>query len=514
MKKIFENILVVTALASLASMASCKKSYVDTEPTDAVNAETVFQNTDNAKMAINGLAKMMTQQYLGSQGFNGEGTIKMYYGNYPGNHFSVNLSGWATIINSTLNENSVSVYCYYPWYYYYKIIGNANAIVLNIDSASGAAAQKDFIKAQALTYRAYSFLMLAQLYGNRWGDSNGGSTPGVILRTDGSDGEMPRATLLQTYNQIYADLDKAIALYQSSGLKRAKNYEVDANVAYAIYARAALTRQDYATAEAYAVKARNGYPLMTNTEYNAGFCNPNREWIWGSYGSNDETLYFYSYFAYIAYNSSASAVRTTPKCISRELYNKIPSTDIRRSLFLDPTGYTYTTSTGNASSSTALYKYAFTARPNLYSTASVYAYMQFKIAANDMPGVGNLNHFRSAEMYLIEAEAKYRQGKPDLEVQNLLVALNNTSGRNPSYTCTKTGTALLDEIKLYRAVELWGEGFDWFDMKRWNDPINRKVYANGGNFITSLAMTITPDANNKWTWKLPLKETDFNTLAE
>jgi hypothetical protein len=457
---------------------------------------------------------MMTAQYLSQQGFNGEGTIKLYYGNYPGNHFSVNLPGWATLINASLNESTTSLYCYYPWYYYYKIIGNANAIILHVDDAAGTPAQKDFIKAQALTYRAYCFLMLAQLYGNRWDDSQAGSTPGIVLRIDESAGDQARATLAETYKQIYADLDQAIALYKSSGLKRAKNYEMDANVAYAVYARAALTRQDYANAEAYAVKARDGYQLMTNTEYNAGFCTPNREWIWSSYGASDETLYFYSYFSYIAYNSNASTVRNTPKMISRELYNKIPTTDIRRSLFLDPTGYTYTTSTGNAASSTLLYKYAFTARPLLNKDASVSAYMQFKIAANDLPGVGNLNHFRSAEMYLIEAEAKYRQGKPDTEIQQLLVALNNTSGRNTSYTCTLTGAALLDEIKLYRGVELWGEGFDWFDMKRWNDPINRKAYAGGGNFITTLAVTITPEMSNKWTWKLPLKETDFNTLAE
>lgn len=511
MKKIFKKILIITAVSSIVS---CNKSYLDTEPTNAISIGTVFETTDNAKMAVNGLAKMMTQQYLSTQGFNGEGTIKMYYGNYPGNNFSINLSSWAPIINSTYNENTTSVYCYYPWYYYYKIIANANTIILHVGEATGAAAQKDFIKAQALTYRAYCFLMLTQLYGNRWDDSHAGSTPGIVLRTDESSGDQARANLADTYKQIYADLDQAITLYTSSGLKRTKNYEVDANVAYAIYARAALTRQDYANAETYSVKAMTGYPLMTNTEYNAGFCTPNQEWIWSSYGASDETLYFYSYFAYIAYNSSASAVRTTPKMISRELYNKIPSTDIRRSLFLDPTGYTYTTSTGNAASTTLLYKYAFTARPSLNSTASVYAYMQFKIAANDQPGIGNLNHFRSAEMYLIDAEAKYRQGKPDAEVQSLLVALNSTSGRNPGYTCTKTGTALLDEIKLYRGIELWGEGFDWFDMKRWNDPINRKTYANGGNFITSLALTITPDANNNWTWKLPLKETDFNTLAE
>ena len=31
------------------------------------------------------------------------------------------------------------------------------------------------------------------------------------------------------------------------------------------------------------------------------------------------------YFAYIAYTSNASAVRTYPKCISRELYDQIPN---------------------------------------------------------------------------------------------------------------------------------------------------------------------------------------------
>jgi hypothetical protein len=117
-------------------------------------------------------------------------------------------------------------------------------------------------------------------------------------------------------------------------------------------------------------------------------------------------------------------------------------------------------------------------------------------------------------MYLIEAEAKYFQNKPDVDIQNLLIALNKTSGRDPNYVNTKTGTALLDEIKLYRAIELWGEGFDWFDMKRWGDPINRKEYAAGSNFIAQLAVNIAPDANNKWTWKIPQRETDFNTLAQ
>lgn len=503
--------LLAYLIAGVFLWSSCAKDYLDTEPTAESATSTIFETTDNAALAINGIAKLMTIQYLSSQGFNGEGTIKMYYGNYPGNHFYVNLPGWAPIINSDYHENTSSIYDYYPWYYYYMLIGNANFVVNNIDAAKGTDAEKQFIKAQALTFRAYSYFMLSQLYCKRWSDSSNGSSSGLVLRLDASTGDMPLSTLGETYQQIYKDLNDAITLYTSSGKARTNNYEPNKNVAYAVYARAAITRQDYATAATMAVNARNGYPLMSNAEYTAGFYTPNKEWIWSSYGSLDETLYFYSYFAYIAYNSSASAVRTYPKCISKELFSKIPSTDVRRSLFLDPTGFTYTTTTGLATA--ALKAKAFQLWPKLYSTASAYAYMQFKIAAEDLPGVGKLNHFRSAEMYLIEAEAKYFTSK-ETEAQNALIALNKDSGRDPSYTCTKTGTDLLNEIKTYRAIELWGEGFDWFDLKRWGDSVKRNNYANGGNFVSTLDVTIAPAEKNGWVWKVPQKEVDYNSALK
>lgn len=501
------NIFLV--LVGLVLLGACEKDYLDTKPTSSTATPTIFETTKNAALAINGINKLMTRQFLGSQGFNGEGTIKMYYGNYPGNHFYVNLPGWAPIINFTYMENTTSIYLYYPWYYYYMIIGNANAIIVNIEDAEGPQDEKDFIKAQALTFRAYSYFMLSQLYGERWKESNNGSSNCVVLRLDTSTGDIPLSTLAEVYKQVYDDLDEAIALYTASGKTRNNNYDPDKNVAYAIYARAALTREDYGKAVTMAQNARNGYPLMNNAAYKAGFFTPTSEWIWSSYGASDETLYFYSYQAYIAYNSSASAVRTYPKCISRELYNQIPASDIRKGLFLDPEAMTYTTTTGQAATNSPLYNKAFSLFPALYSTASVYAYMQFKIAAEDLPGVGNLNHFRSSEMYLIEAEAKHFLSDPT-GAQNALVALNQGSGRDPLYTCDKTGTALLNEIKKYRAIELWGEGFDWFDHKRWGDPIVRKAHPDGGNFQATLAVTIQPNENNKWVWKIPVKETDYN----
>jgi hypothetical protein len=500
----------IIALVIISMLASCKKEYLNTAPTNSTSPSTVFATTASAALAVNGLAKLMTQQKISSQGFNGEGTIKMYYGNYAGNHFGVNLPSFSIPINMEFYANPTSTYGYYPWYYYYSIIGNANTIINRIDAASGPESERQYIKAQALTFRAYAYTMLAQLYGNRWSDSNNGTTSAVVLRIDESTGDMPLSTLKQTYDLIYNDLNTAIGLFTASGKTRAATqfYLTDINVAYATYARAAINRQDYAVAENYANKARQSFPLMTVAQYKTGFNTSNSEWIWGSYGATDETLFFYSFFAYIAYNSTGSTITSTPRYMSKDLYTKIPTTDIRKVLFLDPKNLAYNTTTGEGSA--ALTAAARAQYPAMQSAARSYPYMQFKFSATDMPGVGNLNHFRSSEMILIEAEAKYFQNKPAADIQVLMNTLTKTSLRDASYNCTATGTALFDEIKLYRAIELWGEGFDFFDLKRWGDKIERKSFANGGNFVNILATTILPNQANNWKIVIPSRETDYN----
>ena len=510
-----KNILKISiaALSGVMLLASCSKDYMNTTPTSSTATPTIFESTENAALAINGICKLMTRQYLGSQGFNGEGTVKMYTGEYPGDNCFVNLPGWSSVINGTMHDNKTTIYNYYNWYYYYMLIGNTNAIILNIDDAKGAEAERQFIKAQALSFRAYSYMMLLQIYSVRWSDSNNGSADGVVLRLDTSTDEMPLSTMADCYEQIYDDLDEAIRLYTESGLApdSKDNYSPNIDMAYATYARAALNRQDYATALDKAVKARENHPLMSNDEYKSGFNTPNKEWIWSCYGSADETLFYYSYFANMAYNSSASMVRNYPRCINKDVYDRIPETDIRRGMFLDPKDYTYTKSTGVAGKE--LTAYARTLYPDIYSTAKVYAYMQFKVSSTTQPGVGHLNNFRSAEMYLIEAEANYFL-KNEKAAQASLNTLTRDSGRDKEYNCTATGTALLDEIKLYRKIELFGEGFNWFDLKRWGDSLNRTSTEKGGNYITALAVSYSPQDRNNWTWVIPSKETDYNKLIK
>ena len=73
MKK-YKNIIAFGLATFLFS--SCGGDWLDTSPTSSTGSSTVFESTENAAMAINGLCKMMTRQYLSSQGFNGGVPLK------------------------------------------------------------------------------------------------------------------------------------------------------------------------------------------------------------------------------------------------------------------------------------------------------------------------------------------------------------------------------------------------------------------------------------------------------
>ncbi len=517
MKNIYRITLLIAAL-SLA--ASCSKEYLETSPESSTSPATIFASTENVKLAINGMSKMMTTQYLSTQGLNGEGTIKTWYGNFGNDLQRCNQTGWAALWNHTYNEQVNSTYLIYPWYYYYKIIVNANQVLENVDNAEGSEAERLYFKAQALVFRAHAYTMLMQLYAYRWQDSNNGAGNGVILRLNterDEDGgfDLPLSTQSECYAQIYKDCDDAIQLFTASGMKPAASefYLPSINVAYAVKARAALVRQDWATAADAAAKARSGRTLMSQSQYmDEGFNTPNDEWIWGVYEAEDQTIYYYSFFAYQASDASSSMQRTYPLAISKELYDQIPETDVRRALWLEPTAEEAAELNAAGRSTGKLYKRAFDEYGDkLYSTSLVYQYMQFKFQCTFYPGGGSFNIYRAAEMYLTEAEALCHMGGQDAKVQGLLNELNKNL--DPSYSCTKTGEDLLTEVKLYRRIDLWGEGFDWYDYKRWNEPIVRKSIADGGSFAAAFAVTINVGDGNKWTWKIPKREVDYNDLV-
>ena len=340
MKKILNKLFTGSLLACMVLVSSCAGDYLDTAPTDSTGASDAVGTTANAMKALNGIAKIMTtQQYYFGQGFAGENNIMAHYENYPSENYLYNMyaSGWSPIHNQEFHTRTNSIYDAYAWYYYYTIIGNANTILANIDNAEGLQTEKDFVKASALTFRAYAFEKLVHYYCWRWQDSNNGASQGLVLRIDESTGGQGYATLAETYVQIYKDLDEAIALYNQSGMDRdaAQVWMPNVNVAHAVYARAAITKQDYTKALSEAKLARQNYPLMSNAEYQSGFCNPTSEWIFGCFGGSQENNWYWSYGTQFACNGYyASANNTGAGAIGRELINRIPDNDARKALFL------------------------------------------------------------------------------------------------------------------------------------------------------------------------------------
>lgn len=480
-------ILSSVALVTLA-FSSCKKDFLDTYPTTSVAAADALSSTKNAIAAVNGIHRVMYTQY-DAQGQAGEGSNNIFrdlMGEdivYPLANGSTGLIGW---MRWQTHRNVNAGDLRYLYRFYYRLIANANILINGIDGVPGPDAEKKMVKGQALAYRAWSHFQLVQLWGKRYVAGAPNTQPGVpLLLTNTLEGQ-PRASVEEVYTQVNADLNEAETLltgYVRSGSAAKSNFNV--NVIKGIKARVALVQQNWEAAATNAIAARAGFTLMTNAEYLSGFNNvTNQEWIWGSRQIDDHNTFFYSYFAYISSNFNSTVIRTQPRAINANLWDAIPATDIRKQCW-DRTGATVVIPPGGARVAYQNKKY---------------------LAKSDALSVGDVPYMRAAEMYLIEAEARARQGQNAAAQTALFTLLRN---RNASYTqSTSTGQTLIDEIMFNRRVELWGEGFRFTDLKRTNSPMDRAGIPN--HLIALTQVTTIPAGDVQWEFLFPQDEINAN----
>lgn len=486
------NLLIIAAL--LVSGSSCKKEFLDTYSTTSVAAADALASTGNAYAALNGIHRIMYVQY-DSQGEAGEGSNNIFrdlMGEdivYPLAGGSTGLIGWMRWIS---HRDVSSGNLRYVYRYYYRIIANANVLINGVDGiAGGAQADKNIIKGQALAYRAWAYFQLVQAWGKRYdAAAKPNNQLGVPLLTENTLVGQPRATVEAIYTQINKDLDEALPLlngYVRAGSAAKSNF--NSNVVNAIKARVAMVQGEWEIAATNAIAARTGYPLMTNTEYQSGFNNiTNQEWIWGSRQIDDHNTFFYSYFAYMSANFNSTVLRTQPRAINSVLWDAIPTTDIRKTMW-DRTGATVPIPPGGARVPYQNKKY---------------------LAKTDALSVGDVPYVRSAEMYLIEAEARARQGQ-NATAQDALFTLNRN--RNASYVkSASTGQTLINEIMLTRRFELWGEGFRFTDLKRLNLPMDRTGIPN--HLIALTQITTVPAGDKIWQFLFPQDEINANKAIE
>lgn len=474
-------------------LAGCADDYLDTAPTSSVSDKTISETLDGLYLALNGIHRKMVSQDLGIQGMGGEPGF-IIGREAHGDDMTWDTQTWhQSHLNWTINTNPSSAYNAGVWQTYYQFILNANKIIESLDKnfANSPEPRAKYIRGESLAIRAWAHFQLVQYYAKRYVAGTENTQLGVPYRESSETVEMARNTVEEVYTKINQDLDQAITLldgYSPAGLNH-----YSSKVVYGLKARVALTQQNYAKAAEYAVEAielteAEGGKLMEPADLMNGFADfttKTKETMYATIPLEEQTVYFYSFYAYMSWNFNSSSIRTGIKCINQATYDLMSPTDLRRQWW-DPTG---TAAVPASNYNKRKYQNRkFTAR----STASA---------------VGDFPFMRLAEMYLIAAEAYARSGN-DTEAKKYLTAF--AIKRDPSYTeSTKTGAALAEEVMNHRRIELWGEGFRWFDLKRLNLPCNR----NGNNYSAAFCGFLLRTLDEPgWYYEIPKIETDFNKL--
>ena len=493
-----KTIFFAAASLVLSMFSSCERDYLETDPTDSVSEQLASGSIENLTTIINGMHRNMHLRQNGSQGQNGTTGI-MIYMDVLGDDLvwpDTTTNWFVSTVRWLDNSNSNSGNLFYPYDFYYEQIRMANIVIINAPLVSGEQAAKDKIIGEALAFRGLSYYMLSQIYAKRYVAGGNNAQLGVPLRLDLGFEAIPRASLEEVYTSINNDLTTAFGLL--TGKTRSNKSHFDASVVKGLMARVALTQGRYPAAATYAKEARAGFALMNNTTYKAGFNNyTNGEWMWGYKPLDTTSDYFGNFMAYMSRNYNSSQIRAVPKVVNSTLYGKFAATDVRTQV-VDPTG-----------AHTSL---------NLPATYKKFPYSSQKFLSVNSSGsvdnstsLGDIPMMRSAEMYLIEAEALARDNR---EVESKVVFNQFEKNRNPSYAgAATTGAAYIEEVLTSRRLELWGEGFRFLDLKRMNLPLDR-TGANHNAVVTNNLMMV-PAGDKRWTWLIPQDEINgSNGLVE
>ncbi len=519
-----KSILYIAALAltTVTTLNSCIKEI------DPQSSTVTKDQAANAPGAFNNFVSSLTSSLNGEFTYSGSSHYPWDFG-YPsfflqrdvmGQDIAVETSGsewYTTWYSCGTGLGPTYAVCQLPWTYYYGWIKNCNTVL----SLAGEDPANDQKAGAGIAYamRAMFYMDLARMYAPETYAKNpeAATVPIITEQTSAADAtNNPRATNKEIFAFILSDLDKAETLL--ADYKRTDVYTPDVSVVYGLKARAYLTMEDWANAEKYAKQAQTGYQVMTESQYLSktdGFNKPNASWMFGltfrpsdpNITENDADSSWGSQMIIEVSGSGCgySANYVGPKRIDSHLFSTIPATDFRRMCFLDPAldemskadaikaleAYTgdpegvYTTGTKVSSRGTlGCIEIKFRPKDGEYENQNT----AFTVAVPLM---------RVEEMKLIEAEAAGMQN--EARGIELLTAFAKTRDANYEYgthneAYYNTATSKFqNECWWQRRVELWGEGFATFDIKRLQKGIIRS-YA-GTNHVSGYQWNIQNTPN-------------------
>lgn len=383
------------------------------------------------------------------------------------------------------------------WITFYTMITKANEIMDFFPNGAEVSAAKTYL-GQAYAVRGLAYYYLIQLYQHpvKADGTPNLEAPGVPIMLSAVDSETEeqrstlkgRNTVQDVYNRIESDLVEAVKLLGDADARTSKN-EINVDVANGILARYYLLSQKWQKAADAAAEARKNTEVMDKESLHDGFMNvSNASWMWG-FNHNSETSTIYaSFFSHISnYAPGYGGLDLSARCIDKRLYETMAADDERKKLFNGSTGWDASAHDGAAVPTSG--------------AKNPYANLKFGSTGD---WTMDYIYMRAAEMVLIQAEALAHLGQ---NTQAATVLRELMSKRSSSWNKT---SVTVDDVWVQRRLELWGEGFSYFDLKRLNKGIDRTY--TGTNHLPGKYRIAVPAGDVKWIYQIPLSELQENDM--
>lgn len=383
------------------------------------------------------------------------------------------------------------------WANYYYVIAEANFFIKKANELApkleaNERAVLDVYKGEMYLIRALVHRQVALRFCKDYEPETASTDLGVPVITAYDVSYKPsRSTMEKTYAQILEDIAAAEALVTTAGTQDAGYVTVDAITA--LKALVALDMHEWADASTYASSLYDAYPLVNDAD--------ELEKMWREDSSTETifqpimTLTTLSGERYVDYhggqlgedNEYHCDIAYLPEQWVCDLYDS--DKDWRYGPYVD----VQYINNMNDPNTTGIVLTKFRGNKNLQlSETSLRWY--------NMPKI-----FRIADMYLVDAEAKYRSGG------NAAEPLNTLREHRGLDAVSVTGEDLFKEIKNERVREMIAEGNRIADLKRYHDGFKRDRQTSSGlRFAqTGHDMEVKPD-EPKLVWPIPRTEIDVN----
>lgn len=489
-----KNKIIYTIVLGLLLLVNygCSDDFLETRPTSSLTTEQIQEASANNPEVVSGsLAGIYTTMF--ETGTGGTDLDHNDFGQKGYDIISDMLSGDLALKKNTYNwyrgyaqlqttEDFTSNDNYKPWRYYYRIIRASNSV---IDALGGNEIipendENKHLMGQAKALRAYAYFYLTQFFQNKL-DLNEKILP---IYTNPTQPNQPKATAQEVYDLIVSDLTSAISLLETfnrSAKNEVNKYVAEGLLAYTYGILGKYPEVKILTAD---IIANGGFSIVSKDEASYSFTGDpvggfddasNTGWMWGVDITLDNGLDLVSWWGQMDYFTYSYHSFGDIKSIDKDLYDKIPATDVRKGQF-----YSVTTS-----------DYYLDLRNKFYYSARTFR-AQRNITSDYL-------YMRVAEMYLLNAEACAYTGD-DAGARTSLKALLDLRIDNTSYLDGLSGQALQNEVYLQTRIELVGEGKSYLAMKR-----NKATIVRGSNHLSFVGVPISYD-DPRLTLEIPQSE--------